>query len=315
MSLMLNKEQFINQNEVRWCPGCGDYAILSALQKTLPELDIPPEKNVFVSGIGCSGRLPYYLNTYGFHTIHGRATAVASGLKLARPDLTVWVITGDGDGLSIGANHLMHLLRRNINVNILLFNNQVYGLTKGQFSPTSRLGQVTKTSPNGVNQAPVNPILFALGSGATFVARALDKDTVHLAKVLKSAQEHPGCSFVEIYQDCHVFNPGAFDAFATKATRGMHTLSLEVGRPLLFADKALSISNDNFIISNDLSSAATHTADYLNAVRLSRLNFPDFPVPVGVFYQDHTATEFSFANQQANGHLEQLLHGQYHWQR
>ncbi|OYV55281.1 MAG: 2-oxoacid:ferredoxin oxidoreductase subunit beta, partial [Legionella sp. 21-45-4] len=190
------REDFTNQTEVRWCPGCGDYAILAALQRVLPELGLAPEKHVFVSGIGCAGRLPYYMNTYGFHTIHGRATAVATGLKAMRDDLTVWVITGDGDALSIGGNHLIHCLRRNVDVKILLFNNQVYGLTKGQFSPTSQKGQVTKTSPQGVINEPINPISIALASGASFVARAVDKDPNHLSAILKKAYEHRGCAFV-----------------------------------------------------------------------------------------------------------------------
>ncbi len=295
MSITLNKEQFTNQNEVRWCPGCGDYAILSALQKTLPQLGLPPEQHVFVSGIGCSGRLPYYMNAYGYHTIHGRATAVASGLKLSRPDLNVWVITGDGDGLSIGAGHLMHLLRRNINVNILLFNNQVYGLTKGQFSPTSVLGQITKTSPRGVSQMPVNPIQFALGSGASFVARSIDKDPMHLAEVLKAAHAHPGCSFIEIYQDCHVFNAGAFDEFSTKTQRGTHTVALESGKPLLYAEKGLVLEGDRLQVSHDTAKAMVHDSQNLmHAMRLSQLEFPEFPVPIGVFYQNPEKPPYAF---------------------
>lgn len=284
----MNKEQFTNQNEVRWCPGCGDYAILAALQKTLPSLGLPPEKHVFVSGIGCSGRLPYYMNTYGFHTIHGRATAVASGLKLTRPDLCVWVITGDGDGLSIGAGHLMHLLRRNINVNILLFNNQVYGLTKGQFSPTSVLGQITKTSPDGVHQQPVNPIQFALGAEATFVARSLDKDTQHLAKVLEAAYLHQGCSFVEIYQDCHVFNPGAFDSFSAKTQRAQHALYLEQDKPMLFAEGQSGLSmNEQGVKKTDVSDASVHQeSNFTQAMQLARLSYPEYPVPIGVFYKE-----------------------------
>lgn len=284
------KDNFANQNEVRWCPGCGDYAILASLQKTFAQIGLSPEEHVIVSGIGCSGRLPYYMNTFGFHTIHGRATAVATGLKLTRPELTVWIITGDGDALSIGGNHLMHLLRRNINVNILMFNNQVYGLTKGQFSPTSKPGQVTKTSPEGVNQNPVNPIQFALGCGASFVARALDKDTTHLSQVLEEAYRHQGCSFVEIYQDCHVFNAGAFDAFSTKTQRAQHVLYLRDNEKLNYGEtlqQGLALDQNKMSITSQSEQMITHqTHQFEQAMRLARLTFPDFPVPVGVFYKE-----------------------------
>nr|HAT8714959.1 2-oxoacid:ferredoxin oxidoreductase subunit beta [Legionella jordanis] len=292
MNQIYKREDFSNANEVRWCPGCGDYAILAALQKVLPELGLAPEKHVFISGIGCAGRLPYYMNTYGFHTIHGRATAVATGLKAMRKDLTVWVITGDGDALSIGANHLIHCLRRNVNINILLFNNQVYGLTKGQFSPTSQKGQVTKTSPQGVNNEPVNPLALALASGASFVARAVDKDPNHLASVIKKAYEHEGCSFVEIYQDCNIFNNGAFDAFAVKANRTEQTIILEQGKPLLFGSEkqwALDLKGDALQRIPYQAGDALYQHDsgnFLSAMRLSRLTFPDFPVPLGVYYQN-----------------------------
>jgi len=267
----LTRADFVNQNEVRWCPGCGDYAILAALQRVLPELGLPPEKHVFVSGIGCSGRLPYYMNAYGFHTLHGRAATVATGLKALRDDVCVWVVTGDGDSLSIGTNHLIHALRRNLNINILLINNQVYGLTKGQFSPTSPRGKVTKTSPNGAVTEALNPLTLALGSGASFVARAVDKDPKHLAFVLKQAYEHQGCSFVEIYQDCHIFNQGAFDAFSTKTNREDNTLSLEPGVALGFDD-------------------LTHDpANFTQAMQLARLTFPEHPVPLGVYYQEKRA--------------------------
>ena len=232
------REDFTNKNEVRWCPGCGDYAILAAFQRLLPQLGLAPEQHVVVSGIGCAGRFPYYMNTYGFHTIHGRATAVATGLKAMRDDLCVWVVTGDGDALSIGGNHLIHCLRRNVNLKILLVNNQVYGLTKGQFSPTSPKGQITKTSPDGVVVEPMNPLTLALAAGASFVARAVDKDPNHLASVIKAAYEHPGCALVEIYQDCHIFNDGAFDAFTLKTNRPEQTMVLENGEPLVLAPKS-----------------------------------------------------------------------------
>ncbi|WP_454781156.1 2-oxoacid:ferredoxin oxidoreductase subunit beta [Legionella sp. WA2022007384] len=284
------REDFANANEVRWCPGCGDYAILMALQKMLPELGLPPEQHVFISGIGCAGRLPYYMNAYGFHTIHGRATAVATGLKALRDDLCVWVITGDGDALSIGGNHLIHILRRNVNVNILLFNNQVYGLTKGQFSPTSQKGQVTKTSPKGVANEPVNPLSLALAAGASFIARAVDKDPVHLGSILKQAQEHQGCSFVEIYQDCNIFNHGAFDEFALKSNRAENTVLLEEGQPLLYGaqkEKALHVKGEEFArVSAEETDIYRHDpSSFAAAMRLASLSFPEYPVPLGVYYQ------------------------------
>lgn len=290
MNTTYKRDDFTNNTEVRWCPGCGDYAILAALQKMLPELGLAPEKHVFVSGIGCAGRLPYYMNAYGFHTIHGRATAVATGLKAMRDDLTVWVITGDGDALSIGGNHLIHILRRNVNVNILLFNNQVYGLTKGQFSPTSKKGQVTKTTPQGVTNEPINPLSLALAAGASFVARAVDKDPNHLGAILKQAHDHPGCSFVEIYQDCNIFNNGAFDEFAVKNNRAEHTIVLEDGQPLVFGagkDKALQLRGDKFerleATAPNLYQHNSHS--FMDAMRLSRMTFPEYPVPLGVYYQ------------------------------
>jgi len=289
MNTLYKREDFTNANEVRWCPGCGDYAILAALQKMLPELGLAPENHVFVSGIGCAGRLPYYMNTYGFHTIHGRATAVATGLKTMRDDLSVWVITGDGDALSIGGNHLIHILRRNVNVNILLFNNQVYGLTKGQFSPTSQQGQITKTSPKGVTNEPLNPLVTALAAGASFVARAVDKDPNHLGLVLKKAHEHEGCSFIEIYQDCNIFNHGAFDEFAVKSNRSKNTVLLEEEQPLIFGEQresALTLSNEDFIKVRAEEGAYKHNSNsFIDAMRLARLSFPKYPVPLGIYYQ------------------------------
>lgn len=289
MNKNLKREDFVNTAEVRWCPGCGDYAILMALQKMLPELGLSPEQHVFISGIGCAGRLPYYMNTYGFHTIHGRATAVATGLKAMRDDLSVWVITGDGDALSIGGNHLIHILRRNVNVNILLFNNQVYGLTKGQFSPTSQKGQVTKTSPKGVTNEPVNPLALALAAGASFVARAVDKDPNHLGSLLKRAYEHQGCSFVEIYQDCNIFNHGAFDEFSLKNNRAEHTLVLEEGQPLLYGlekQKALHREGDEFVSVPSAEDLYRHDpSNFAAAMQLASLSFPTHPVPLGIYYQ------------------------------
>lgn len=292
MSGTLTKESLASDQEVRWCPGCGDYAILASMQKVLPELGIARENMVFISGIGCSSRFPYYLNTYGFHTIHGRAPAIATGLKMARPELSVWVITGDGDGLSIGTNHLLHLMRRNVDVTVLLFNNRIYGLTKGQFSPTSEKGKKTKTSPSGSLEAPFDPIQLALAAGCGFVARAIDVDTKGLPWVLKEASLHKGTSFVEIYQNCNVFNDGAFAEISDRGLRGERTISLQPGKPLLFGenhDKGLRLNGDTFEVvmgtnetdptlfvhQNDLSLPAV--------TKLAGLRYPDFPVPIGIF--------------------------------
>ncbi|HLP17478.1 MAG TPA: 2-oxoacid:ferredoxin oxidoreductase subunit beta, partial [Bacteroidota bacterium] len=206
-------KDFASDQEVRWCPGCGDYSIIAQMQRIMPEMNIPKEKIAFISGIGCSSRFPYYMNTYGMHSIHGRATAIASGLKMARPDLMVWVITGDGDGLSIGGNHMIHLMRRNIDLNVVMFNNQIYGLTKGQYSPTSEFGKVTKSTPQGSIDYPFNPAALALGASCSFVARTIDRDPKHLQSVLKRAAEFKGTSYVEVYQNCNVFNDGAFFQF------------------------------------------------------------------------------------------------------
>jgi 2-oxoglutarate ferredoxin oxidoreductase subunit beta len=230
----LTKKDFVSDQEVRWCPGCGDYAILSAVQGFMPELGVPPHKIVFVTGIGCSGRFVYYMDTYGVHGIHGRAPAIATGLATARPDLAVWIITGDGDALSIGGNHLIHALRRNINVKILMFNNQIYGLTKGQYSPTSEEGKVTKSTPFGSLDHPFNPVALALGAEATFVARTIDVDRQHLVDVLRQAAAHQGSSFIEIYQNCNVFNDDAFIALTGKDTKGLNQIRLEHGKPVVF---------------------------------------------------------------------------------
>lgn len=284
------REDFLNAVEVRWCPGCGDYAILNALARALPDLGLPPEKHVFISGIGCAGRLPYYMNAYGFHTIHGRALAVATGLRTLRDDLAIWVITGDGDALSIGGNHFIHALRRNMNLNVLLFNNQVYGLTKGQFSPTSQLGKVTKTSPQGVTQSPLNPLVMALASGATFVARGVDKDPQHLAQLFCAAQAHQGLSFIEIYQDCNIFNHKAFDEFALKSNRKRQTLLLKPGQPLRFGEAdehALTLQGEVWErVEATQPALTTHDpTNWMHAMRLATLHFPDFPVPIGIYYQ------------------------------
>ena len=238
MATALTRKDFVSDQEVRWCPGCGDYAILAQVQRVMPELGVPRENVVFISGIGCSSRFPYYMNTYGFHTIHGRAPAFATGLKVSRPDLDVWVVTGDGDGLSIGGNHLIHVLRRNVDLKIMLFNNRIYGLTKGQYSPTSEVGKVTKSTPLGSVDFPFNPITVALGVSATFVARTVDVEQKHLGEMIKRAHKHRGASFVEILQNCNIFNDGAFDEVSDKQIKADHQLLLRHGQPLIFRQES-----------------------------------------------------------------------------
>jgi 2-oxoglutarate ferredoxin oxidoreductase subunit beta len=234
----LTSKDLVTDQDVRWCPGCGDYSILKQVQTVLPELGLKQEEIVFISGIGCSSRFPYYMETFGMHSIHGRATAIASGLKAARPELSVWIVTGDGDALSIGGNHFIHLLRRNFDVNILLFNNQIYGLTKGQYSPTSEEGKITKSTPFGSLDHPFNPLSLSMGADATFVARSMDRDPVHLKEMLRRTHKHKGASFLEIYQNCNVFNDGAFFIYTDKETKKMETLMVEQGKPLIFGDKS-----------------------------------------------------------------------------
>ena len=242
-----SSKDFSTDQEVRWCPGCGDYSILKQVQTVMPEIGVPKEDIVFISGIGCSSRFPYYMETYGMHSIHGRATAIASGLKAARPDLSVWIITGDGDSLSIGGNHLIHLLRRNFDTNILLFNNQIYGLTKGQYSPTSEMGKKTKSTPMGSIDHPFNPLALCMGADATFVARTMDRDPKHLRQMLLRSNEHKGTSLLEIYQNCNVFNDGAFFGYTDKSTKPEQTLFLEHGKPLVFgANQEKGIRLDGF---------------------------------------------------------------------
>ena len=288
------KADWTSDQEVRWCPGCGDYSILTALQMLMPELDADREKTVFISGIGCAARFPYYMNTYGMHSIHGRAPAIATGLALARPDLDVWVVGGDGDMLSIGGNHLVHALRRNININILLFNNQIYGLTKGQFSPTSEVGKVTKSSPIGLIAKPLNPLSVAIGSEATFVARTHDMDRAHMQGMFRRAYEHPGASFVEVLQNCNVFNDGAFDAITKKDVRADMLIDLHHGEPILFgaekqfgvvaSDGEVSIANVDEVGSDSILVHDESREDPSRAFALSRLSeTPYTPTPMGVF--------------------------------
>ncbi len=291
----LTAKDFASDQEVRWCPRCGDYSILAQMKKVLPELGIPREKFCFVSGIGCSSRFPYYMNTYGFHSIHGRAPAVATGFKLARPDMHVWVITGDGDALSIGGNHLMHAIRRNIDINIVLFNNQIYGLTKGQYSPTSPLGSRTKSTPYGSVDNPLNPLSVAIGCEATFVARAVDVDIKNLAAILRRTAEHKGTSFVEVYQDCNVFNSGAFLYASKKGEKEDNVLYLEHGKPLIFGknrDKGVRLNAhgrpevvelSSGISEDDLLFHDEKAEDPSLAFLLAQMRHPEFPEPLGVF--------------------------------
>jgi 2-oxoglutarate ferredoxin oxidoreductase subunit beta len=288
-------DDWASDQEVRWCPGCGDYAILKAVQRTMPELGADPAKTVFISGIGCSSRFPYYMETYGFHTIHGRAPAIATGVKLANPELDVWIVTGDGDGLSIGGNHMLHLLRRNLDCQLLLFNNEIYGLTKGQASPTSRLGTRSPTTPYGSIDRPVKPCEFALGAGARFVARTIDTAQKQMPEVLKRAYAHKGTSFVEIYQNCVVYNDGVFQAFTEKKSAPDTQLWLEHGRPMLFANgtKGLTLDHDRLLLEVIEVTPETRPRvivhDETNrsvAHMLINMRFPAFPVALGVIYCD-----------------------------
>jgi 2-oxoglutarate ferredoxin oxidoreductase subunit beta len=290
----LTKKDFVTDQEVRWCPGCGDYAILSSVQSVFPELGIPRENFVVVSGIGCAARFPYYMNTFGFHTIHGRAPAVATGIKIANPELSVWIATGDGDALSIGGNHIIHLMRRNVDIKVLLFNNRIYGLTKGQYSPTSEIGKRTKSTPYGSVDRPFNPMAVAIGSGATFVARSVDVYAVHLKEVLGAAGRHKGTAFVEIFQNCNIFNDGAWEPYREKELRDDNLLHLRHGQPLIFgknADKGIRM-RESFVpevvqLSDKVTPAdlVVHDerAPAAYAFMLAQMEAPSFPVPVGVY--------------------------------
>ncbi|MFI9644656.1 2-oxoacid:ferredoxin oxidoreductase subunit beta, partial [Micromonospora sp. NPDC051925] len=298
VTVKLTTKDFKSDQEVRWCPGCGDYAILAAIQQFMPELHIPRENTVFISGIGCSSRFPYYMNTYGMHSIHGRAPAIATGLSVTRPDLSVWVVTGDGDALSIGGNHLIHALRRNVNLTILLFNNRIYGLTKGQYSPTSETGKITKSTPAGSADAPFNPLSLALGAEATFVARTIDSDRKHLQSVLRAAAQHQGSAFVEIYQNCNIFNDGAFAQLKEPTTRDDYLIPLEHGQPITFGPNnqhcvvhpprgfGLEIRDTATTPPDDIVIHDTTITDPAYAFALSRLPGPDLRnTPIGVFRQ------------------------------
>jgi len=296
-AVALTQKDFSSDQDVRWCPGCGDYSILANVQRVMPEFGIPRENFVFVSGIGCSSRFPYYMNTYGMHTIHGRAPAIATGVKASRPDLSVWVVTGDGDGLSIGGNHLLHTIRRNVDLQILLFNNRIYGLTKGQYSPTSRLGMKTKSTPDGAIDHPVDPVAFALGASATFVARTVDVDAKHLQETLRRAHQHKGTAFVEILQNCPVYNDDEWIEVEDRKTRTDATLVLEDGQPLVTGSKGqrkgirieagipsiVDLADDQDAIAAGVAVHNERHDSPAYAFALASLARPDFPVPIGVF--------------------------------
>ncbi len=319
-------KDFASDQDVRWCPGCGDYSILAQTQRIMPDIGIAKHNMVFVSGIGCSSRFPYYMDTYGFHGIHGRATVIATGLKIARPELSVWVVTGDGDGMSIGGNHFIHLMRRNLDINVLLFNNQIYGLTKGQYSPTSEMGKVTKSTPFGSVDYPFNPASLALGSSATFVARTLDRDPKHMQGIIKRAAQHKGTSFVEIYQNCNVFNDGAFFQFTEKDSKDDTVVFIEHGKPLVFGkdkDKGIRLNGfspevvslkDGSYSVNDL--LVHNEKDTTLSFILADMTYkPHLPRPVGIFlaidrpvYETEIDRQIAFAREKRGvGDLKKLF--------
>ena len=333
----LKAKDFTTDQDVRWCPGCGDYSILAQVQKVFAELEMNPDEVAIISGIGCSSRFPYYMNTYGMHSIHGRAPAVASGLKIANPDLSVWIITGDGDGLSIGGNHLLHILRRNLDVNILLFNNQIYGLTKGQYLPTSEVDKRTKSTPMGSLDHPINPLAVAISADATFVARSMDRDPKHMKTMLKRSNLHKGSSFLEIYQNCNIFNDGAFFTFTDKATKKSSAIFLEDGQPLVFGEnnekgirldgwkpQVIDLEIDNYS-KDDLW--IHDEGDLYKAQMLARF-FDDprqegfLPRPFGVLYsservcyEDQLLAQLNEAiEQKGEGNLDQLIAGSVTWE-
>ncbi len=325
----LTLKDFASDQEVRWCPGCGDYAILKTIQKLMPDLNRPRENQVFVSGIGCSSRFPYYMDTFGFHTIHGRAPAVATGVKLANEDLDVWVITGDGDGFSIGGNHMLHVLRRNVDLQILLFNNEIYGLTKGQYSPTSQPGTRSPSSPEGSIDAPLSPCEVALGAGGTFIARSIDTEAKHLSAVVKASHAHKGTGFVEILQNCPIYNDGVFEQVKDKKLAQDFRVEAVHGEPLLFGkvkEKAISLNRDTLVLeviesADNAGRILVHDeTNRVLAQLLAAMTGPHFPVAVGVLYSEakSTFTADTAAHLQqvrsSSGNLKNLLHSGHTWQ-
>ena len=331
----LTSKDFVTDQDVRWCPGCGDYSILKQVQTVMPEIGVKREDIVFISGIGCSSRFPYYMETFGMHSIHGRATAIASGLKATRPELSIWVVTGDGDSLSIGGNHLIHLLRRNFNINVLLFNNEIYGLTKGQYSPASPVGKVAKSTPFGSIDHPFNPLALCFGAAGTFISRTMDRDPVHLREILKRANAHKGTSMVEIYQNCNVFNDGAFEIFTEKDTKKEETLFVSQGKPLVYGknnEKGIKLDGFKPIVVDLTSGVSVNDLwihDEKDAVKANLLiNFFDnpkkeahLPRPFGVFYEEERFCYEDAMNQQiedavkamGKGDLDKLLQGKNTW--
>lgn len=333
VKIKLSKKDLESDQDVRWCPGCGDYAILATVQRTLAQIGIKRENTVFISGIGCSSRFPYYMNTYGFHTIHGRAPAIASGLKITRPELDVWVITGDGDGLSIGGNHMIHALRRNMDLKILLFNNQIYGLTKGQYSPSSAMGTRSPSTPTGSIDHPLNPVALALGAGATFIARAADTDAKLMSSILLEAYNHKGAVFIELLQNCPVFNDGVWEG--VKEDPAGKQIALTEGKPLVFAGGTKGIALGAGLVpkivdvgdgpgQTPLSQVVVHTerGSSLYANLLAQLVQPDFPIPMGVLYRHDKPTYGELAQQQVDdamakqgpGDLNKLMYSGMVWE-
>jgi len=332
----LTAKDFATDQEVRWCPGCGDYSILASVQKVMPTIGVAKENIVIISGIGCSSRFPYYMNTYGMHSIHGRATAIASGLKASRPELSVWIVAGDGDSMSIGGNHTIHMLRRNLNVNFLVFNNQIYGLTKGQYSPTSEVNKVTKSSPQGSIDHPFNPAALALGADASFVGRTMDRDPKHMQTMIARAEQHQGTSFLEIYQNCNIFNDGAFEIFTEKSTKQVHGLYVEQGKPLTFgANGEMGIRFDGMrpeVVAIGTKYSADDMwihdeKDFYKAQILTRLfDNPSeagavFPRPFGIFYtndrpcyEQMMSLQMEEALTKGAGDLDKLIRGKETWE-
>ncbi len=319
--IALTRKDFVSDQEVRWCPGCGDYSILAQTQKVMPDFGVPRENIVFISGIGCSGRLPYYMNTYGFHTIHGRAPTIATGLKTARPDLMVWVITGDGDALSIGGNHVLHSMRRNVDFTMIMHNNRIYGLTKGQTSPTSEMGKRTKSTPMGSVDRPIMPLTIALAAEATFVARTVDTHTEHLQTTFERGGRHSGSSFVEVLQNCNIFNDGAWKDFTERDVRDERMLFLEHGKPMIFGkerDKGIRLNGlslevvtigENGVTEADLLVHDEKAEDPNLALILSRMFWPEFPVPVGVLRAIDRPTHHQLVDEQIRAAKEKSGEG------